>query len=96
MKINLKSLKFTAKDELKEFVQEKVSKLSRFNDKIISAEVTLFLEDTKLPDNKVCEIKLIVPGNDDFVKKNAVSFEEAVLNSVETMQTILQRKKERA
>ena len=96
MKINLKSLKFTAKDELKEFVQEKVSKLSRFNDKIISAEVTLFLEDTKLPDNKVCEIKLVVPGNDDFVKKNAVSFEEAVLNSVETMQTILQRKKERA
>lgn len=96
MKINLKSLKFTAKDELKEFVQEKVNKLSRFNDKIISAEVTLFLEDTKLPDNKVCEIKLVVPGNDDFVKKTAVSFEEAILNSVETMQTILQRKKERA
>lgn len=96
MKINLKSLKFTAKDELKEFVQEKVNKLSRFNDKIISAEVTLFLEDSKLPDNKVCEIKLVVPGNDDFVKKTAVSFEEAILNSVETMQTILQRKKERA
>ncbi|MEO6135819.1 MAG: HPF/RaiA family ribosome-associated protein [Ginsengibacter sp.] len=96
MKINLKSLKFTAKEELKEFVQEKVSKLSRFNDKIISAEVTLFLEDTKLPDNKVCEIKLVVPGNDDFVKKTAVSFEEAILSSVETMQTILQRKKERA
>lgn len=96
MKINLKSLKFTAKEGLKTFVEEKVSKLSRFNDKIISAEVTLFLEDTKLPENKVCEIRLIVPGNDDFVKKNAESFEEAILSSVDTMQNILQRKKERA
>lgn len=96
MKINLTTLKFTAKDELKEFVEEKISKLSRFNDKIISAEVILFSEDPKIPQNKFCEIRLIVPGYDDFVKKNGESFEEAILSAVDTMQNILQRKKLRA
>jgi hypothetical protein len=37
-----------------------------------------------------------VPGNDDFVKKNAVTFEEAIMSAVLTLQTILQRKKEKA
>ena len=95
MKINLQSLKFTAKNELKNFVEDKVSKLSRYDDKIISAEVTLTLEEGKIPENKVCEIRLIVPGNDDFVKKSAATFEEAVLNAVVTLQTVLQRKKEK-
>lgn len=95
MKINLQSLKFTAKNELKNFVEDKVSKLSRYDDKIISAEVTLTLEEGKIPENKVCEIRLIVPGNDDFVKKSAATFEEAILNAVVTLQTILQRKKEK-
>lgn len=96
MKINLQSLKFTAREELKNFVEDKVSKLSRYDDKIISAEVTLTLEEGKNPDNKICEIRLIVPGNDDFVKKNAVTFEEAIMSAVLTLQTILQRKKEKA
>lgn len=96
MKINLKSLKFRAKKELKDFVKEKVSKLSRFDDKIISADVTLLLDTATVPENKICEIRLVVPGNDDFVKKNANTFEAAVLDSVDTLQKVLQRKKTRA
>lgn len=96
MKINLKSLKFSAKKELKDFVNEKVSKLSRYDDKIISADVTLLLDTATVPENKICEIRLVVPGNDDFVKKNADTFEAAVLDSVDTLQKVLQRKKTRA
>ena len=95
MKINLQTLKFKAKDELDNFVTEKVSKLERFDDKIISADVTLSI-DGDIPENKVCEIRLIVPGYDDFVKKNAATFEEAISSSVETLQKILRRKKEKA
>jgi ribosomal subunit interface protein len=93
MKINLQSLHFKASDHLKEFVDEKVGKLSRFDDNIISADVTLFSDDGKNADNKVCEIRLVVPGYDDFVKKNAESFEEATLDAVDTLQKILRRKK---
>lgn len=93
MKINIQSLKFTAKDELKDFVNEKVGRLSRFDDKIISADVTLQVDKSTRIENKVCDIRLIVPGYDDFVKKNAATFEEAVLTAVDTLQTILQKKK---
>ena len=95
MKINIKFLKFRAKKELKDFVNEKVSKLSRFDDKIISAEVTLSIDAASVTENKICEIRLVVPGNDDFVKKSAATFEEAVHSSVDVLQKVLHRKKVR-
>lgn len=93
MKINLQTLKFKPRPELMEFVNEKVEKLSRFDDTIISAEVTLSLENSSIPENKICEIRLVVPGNDDFVKKSADSFEEAIVSCVDILQKVLQRKK---
>jgi len=95
MKINLQSLHFKASDHLKEFVDEKVGKLSHLDDKIISADVTLFSGDGKNVDNKVCEIRLVVPGYDDYVKKNGESFEAATLDAVDTLQKILRRKKDK-
>ncbi len=96
MKINLQSLKFTAKQHLIDFVQEKVSKLERFDHKIISAEVTLSVQDGKHVDNKACDIRLVIPGNDMIVKRAATTFQEALLNAVETLQNMLTRKKERS
>lgn len=95
MKINLQSLKFTAKQHLVDFVEEKVSKLGRFDEKIISADVTLSVQDGKHVDNKACDIRLVIPGNDMIVKRAATTFQEAVLNSVDTLQNMLNRKKER-
>ena len=95
MKINLQSLHFKASDQLKEFVEEKVGKLSHLNEEILSAEVTLIADDIKIKSNKVCEIRLVVPGYDEFVKKEATSFEEAVLDAVETLQKVVRHKKDR-
>lgn len=95
MKINLQSLHFKASDQLKDFVDEKVAKLFRLNEQIISAEVTLIADDVKIATNKICEIRLVVPGYDDFVKREAASFEEAILNSVEALQKVLTRKKDK-
>ena len=95
MKINLQSLHFKASDQLKEFVNEKVGKLFHLNEEILSAEVTLIADDIKIATNKICEIRLVVPGYDDFVKRDAESFEEAVLTAVEALQKVLTRKKDR-
>ena len=95
MKINLQTLKFKAKDELNQFVVDKVNKLERFDDKIISADVTLSIDGQNNPGNKICEIRLIVPGYDDFVKKTGESFEEAISSCVDTLQKVLSRKKEK-
>lgn len=95
MQINLQALKFDARQELKEYVNEKVGKLAHFDDKIISADVTLSTNGDNV-ENKICEIRLVVPGYDDFVKKNAATFEEAIHSSVDVLQKILRRKKEKA
>ena len=92
MKINLQTLHFKAGDELKSFVDEKVGKLARFDDSILSAEVTLTLDGNSI-DNKLCDIRLVVPGNDDFVKKSAVSFEEAIADCVNVLQQKLTERK---
>lgn len=92
MKINLQTLRFKASDHLTHFVEEKVGKLARFDDSIISAEVVLS-EDGNSVDNKHCDIRLVVPGNDDFVKRKAVSFEEAISECVDTLQKMLSAKK---
>lgn len=92
MKINLQTLHFKASDELVNFVEDKVSKLARFDDSIISAEVVL-TEDGNGVNNKVCDVRLVVPGNDDFVKRAAISFEEAIASCVETLKKILTEKK---
>lgn len=95
MQINLQTLKFNAKQELKDYVNEKVEKLSQFDDKIIRADVTLSLNNDTV-ENKACDIRLIVPGNDDFVTKSAATFEEAIRTCVEVLQKILTRKKVQA
>lgn len=93
MIINLQTLKFKAKQDLTDYVNEKVGRLSRFDPDILSAEVTLSIDGTNDFENKICEIQLVVPGNDDFVRKNAATFEEAIHSSVEILQKVLQRKK---
>lgn len=92
MKIHLQSVHFKASDELKSFVEEKVNKLGRFDSSIITAEVTLSDDGGGL-ENKTCDIRLVVPGNDDFVKKSAASYEEAVSEAVNALQSILSAKK---
>lgn len=96
MKINLQSLKFTARKSLVDFVNEKVSKLEKFDDRIISAEVSLYVQDGKHIDNKACDIRLIIPGNDLIVKRAGTTFESSVLSSVETLQNMLNRKREKS
>jgi putative sigma-54 modulation protein len=90
MDIRLQSLHFKASDNLQAFVNEKVSKLFNHNDKIVFADVTLY-EDGSEPDNKYCEMKLAVPDNEHFVKKNSPSFEQSILETVEAMQKIQRR-----
>ncbi|HEY6162295.1 MAG TPA: ribosome-associated translation inhibitor RaiA [Bacteroidia bacterium] len=93
MVIHLQTLDFTADKQLDAYVREKVSKLSHFFERIESAEVCLKLEPSATKDNKVCEIRLIVPGNDLFAKRNAESFELAAVETVEALEMQIRKMK---
>lgn len=93
MDIIIESPGFKASYALESYVTETVGKLK--GDKIIRANVTLYKGADSAPENKFCEIRLEVPGNDHFIKKHAESFETATLDAVETLQEMLQKAKDK-
>ena len=97
MKVNLKisSVHFDADKKLIEFIQEKVNKLANYYDKIIDGEVILKIENSHTSDNKVTEIKLLIPGNDMFAKKQCKTFEEATDTAVDALRIQLKKHKEK-
>ena len=95
MKVNLQAVNFNVDRKLVDFVQEKLDKLEKYYDKIVSAEVFLKLENTSDKENKTVEIKINVPGDDFIVKKTAKSFEEGVDISVDSLERAIVRRKEK-
>ncbi len=93
MNIKIKTLGFTAKQELTEFVNEKMEKLSQFYDKIISSEVCLCAEKSDTKENKLCDIRMIIPGNDLLASAQSKTFEEAVAQAVKILERQIKKKK---
>ena len=95
MNIRIKAVKFDADSKLEDFVQKKVSKLGRFFDDIITAEVFLKLENTPDLENKVVEVRLDIPGSDLFARKQTKSFEESTDEVVDALKQQILKHKEK-
>lgn len=94
MDVIIQSLGFTAGEELEGFVH---SRLEKFNKEstIIRANVTLFIGSDPNPNKYCCEVRLEVPGNDLFVKKNSDTFEKAVVSATDALQRSMRRAKDK-
>jgi putative sigma-54 modulation protein len=95
MDIKVNSVRFDADQKLIDHVNKKVGKLSQFFEGIIGAEVYLRLENVQDDENKIAEVKLLIPGNDLFVKKQSKTFEEAVNKAVDTLKGQVTKYKEK-
>lgn len=95
MNVKIQSVHFDADKKLLTFIQEKLDKLNHFYDGIISGDVILKLDKSDDSANKIAEIRLHIPGNDLFAKKQCKSFEEAVDLSLEALKTQVKKHKEK-
>jgi putative sigma-54 modulation protein len=95
MNIKINSVHFDADKKLLEFVNNKVKKLFQLYDDIVGAEIFLRLENTQELENKIAEIKLEIPGNDLFAKKQSKSFEEAVDNAADALKRQIHKHKDK-
>lgn len=96
MEIKINSVGFSASSQLEEFIQKKISKLDKYHEGIIIAEVTLKLEKDDNLENKVAEVTIGVKGQDVFAKKNAKKFEEAIDELYDVLKRQLVKIKEKA
>jgi putative sigma-54 modulation protein len=95
MNIKIQTLHFDADKKLLDFTQKKVEKLMKFYDGIVSAEVTFRLDKNQTEENKIAEIRLEIPGNDSFAKKQSKSFEIALDEVIDALKIQLTKHKEK-
>ena len=95
MRLKINSVHFKTDKKLDDFISEKLDKLAGLHDGIIGSEVTLRVDNSDTLDNKIAEIKLQVPGNDLFARKQSKSFEEAADTAVEALRRQLTKHKEK-
>jgi putative sigma-54 modulation protein len=95
MKISIQSIDFTARQELLDLVNDKLSKIERFSDRVQEAKVVLRVEKSESRENKILEVKLIIPGNDIFVKKHAETFEDGLQKVIDVLQREIKDWKEK-
>lgn len=93
MQIQVQSIHFDADRKLIQFIEEKLSKLTTFHDRIVSGQVFLRLDKSDVNENKIAEIKLSIPGKDLFARKQCKSFEEATDDAVEALRRQINKHK---
>ena len=93
MDIKVHSIRFDADVKLLEFIDSKLKKLIQFYVDILGAEVFLRLDRSQNLENKVVEIKLNLPGNELFAKKQSKSFEESTDLCVEALRRQIHKHK---
>ena len=95
MKVNVHAVNFNVDGKLVGFIQERMDRLEKYYDKVISADVFLKVEKTSEKENKIVEIKMLVPGDEFMVKKQCKTFEEALDQSAESLERLLTKRKEK-
>lgn len=95
MNIKIHSIHFDADKKLLALINKKIKKLSHFFDAVIGAEVYLKVDKSDTADNKVVEIKVNVPGNDLFVKRQCQTFEEATDECMGALTQQIKKRKEK-
>jgi len=96
MQIQIQAQSFQADQKLKNFIQEKLSKLSKFYDKIESVNVHLKLESkSRQINNKIVDITLNVPGNQIHIKEVDSKFEKSTTKAVSNLKRQLKKYKQR-
>lgn len=95
MTVKIQSIHFNADKKLLSFIEERMGKLTQVYNEIISSDVTLKLDNASDDENKIAEIRLHIPGNDLFAKKQCKSFEEAIDTCIDALKSQVKKHKEK-
>ena len=95
MKVNVHAVNFTIDKKLVDFVQERLGKLEKYYDRVVSSDVFLKLENTSDKENKTVDIKILVPGDEFIVKKTSKTFEESADLASDALERLLVKRKEK-
>lgn len=93
MKINIHAIDFTSGQKLSDLVHKKVQKFARLCGDVISIEVMLRLDRSDIKANKVCGIRLVIPGYDMLSRAQCKTFEETIAQAVNALKRQIEKRK---
>ena len=93
MKVMINSVHFKADQKLEDFITQKVEKLCSKYNEVINAEVSLKLDNTDTPENKIADIRLVLRGDDLYASKQSKTFEESIDTSIDALKKQLEKYK---
>ena len=93
MKVMINSVHFKADQKLEDFITQKVEKLCAKHSEVINAEVSLNLDNTDTPENKIADIRLVLRGDDLYASKQSKTFEESIDTSIDALKKQLEKYK---
>ena len=95
MKTIIQTPDFKATQELLDFVDTKIQKLDHLSDRIVEGRVILKLDKSSTRDNKLCEIRIVIPGNDLFATSKSNTFEAAASEAADAVKQMIVKWKEK-
>ncbi len=96
MNVKIQSVKFDADHRLIEFIEGKMSKLERFAEKVISAEVILKVDKDHEKGNKIATVRLEIPGAELVAEERSKTFEESVDEAIDAIRKQIEKHKAKA
>jgi putative sigma-54 modulation protein len=62
---------------------------------VIDTEVSLKVDNADVKENKIAEVRVTIPGNNFYVKKQSATFEESADEAIEALRRQLKKYKEK-
>jgi len=93
MTINIQYLHMPTSEAMNELITQKLEKLSAKYDWIVSTDVYFKLANDPRGKNKVCEMKMEVPGPRIFAKSTEDNFEKAAAQTLKDLERQLKKRK---
>jgi len=94
MTINIQYVQMPSSDSMSAIVTNKLRKLEKKFEWIISADVFFKLENDPRGKGKICEIQLSAPGPRLFAKTAEDNFEKAAASTIKELESQLKKRKE--
>ena len=93
MTINIQYVRMDKSEAMNAYVDQKLQKLGKKYDWIISCEVHFEKENDPTGNGKICKMELSLPGPRIFAVSNESTFENAVKKTIKDLEVQLKKRK---
>ena len=94
MTINIQYVQMDKSEAMNAYVEDKLQKLGKKYDWIISCEVHFKKENDPTGNGKICKMELSLPGPRIFAVSNESTFENAVKKTIKDLEIQLKKRKQ--